>query len=150
MALDFQVLSAPNLDEVYAFGEARLKKAIPNEDERKLASWSVKWRKEELEHYLKLGWSFYAKRDGRVTGFFLAQPLLFFRGNTQTLWVEHLECEDHQTTESLVEIALKISREKHLQCVLFSDTSDANLKMALARYKPQPLTDSIVEVKTSK
>jgi hypothetical protein len=91
LALEFQVLALSDLDEVYGFADARLQIAMPDETERRLHSWSVKWRREALEHYLKLGWSFIARDSEKTVGFFLGQPFLFFRGQTQTVWIEHVE-----------------------------------------------------------
>lgn len=82
MSIVQQVLSLPDLDEVLRYAEGRLKRSEPNEQERMFKSWSVKWRREALEHYLKPGWSFIARdeKTNRTVGFFLAQPFLFFAG----------------------------------------------------------------------
>lgn len=143
--LVFQVLALGDLDEVYAFAEARLREEILDETERMFKSWDVRWRKEALEHYLKLGWSFIARREGQVVGFFLGQPFLFFRGHTQTLWIEHLEASDKDVAEALSEVAIKVSREKNLQRVLFSNPLDE-----LKKWSPVALTDAIAEIKTTK
>jgi hypothetical protein len=159
VALAFQVLSPGDLDEVFRFADEKLKKSVPDDTERAFQSWSVRWRKEALEHYLRMGWSFVARKEaalgekGETMGFFLAQPLLFFRGQTQTLWVEHVSAADEETTRQLVEIAVKVAREKHLQRVLFSQPSEISL--ALEPWKPTLLgddhrSDLIAEVKTTK
>jgi hypothetical protein len=145
--LVFQVLAPGDLNEVYDFAEARLREEISDENERIFRSWDVRWKKEALDHYLKLGWSFIARRDGRAVGFFLGQPFLFFRGHTQTLWVEHIEANDKEVSEALCDVAVKVAREKHLQRVLFSTT---NLSQELKKWSPVALPDSIAEIKTTK
>ena len=146
--IEFQVLSLGDLDEVYAYAEERLKREIPDETDRRFRLWDVRWKQEALEHYLKLGWSFIARIDGRAVGFFLGQPFLFYRGQTQTLWVEHLEADRPEVTDALSEVAVKIAREKHFQRVLFSDSE--RLKDVLAGWKPAPLENDIVEIRTTK
>lgn len=148
MSIVHQVLGPYDIDEVYAYAHARLTKAEPNEQERMFKSWSVKWRKEALEHYLKLGWSFIARRDGKAVGFFLAQPFLFFRGQTQTLWVEHIEAEDDEVTHALIDVAVRVAREKHLQRVLISESG--KFTAALKAWNPEPLEQDIAVVKTTK
>ena len=156
MAIVHQVLSAPDLDEVYAYASGRLAKSEPNEQDRMFKSWSAKWRKEALEHYLKLGWSFIARDEqtktalsgGTVVGYFLAQPFLFFRGQTQTLWVEHIEADDSAIQQDLVDIAVKVAREKHLQRVLFAEASA--LSKELEAWRPELLESDIAVVKTTK
>lgn len=124
MTLVHQVLSPSDLETVYEFASKRLVVEIPDSTERQFASWTAKWRRESLEHYLKLGWSFIVREGshtGPTRGFFLGQPLLFFRGQTQSLWVEHLDGETPEAIASLVDVAVRVGREKHLQRVLFAE-----------------------------
>lgn len=155
--LIYQVLSASDFDEVFGFAERNLQSEIPDETERTFHSWTVKWRRESLEHYLRLGWSFIVREKeeeaelgdkGRIVGFFLAQPLLFFRGHTQTLWVEHIEAIDSGAREGLIEVAVRVAREKNLQRVLFSDADP--MSADLQKWSPVPLKDAIAEVRTTK
>ena len=150
MAIVHQVLSLPDLDEVYAYAFSKLEKREPNEQDRLFYSWSAKWRKESLEHYLKLGWSFIARDEQtqQAVGYFLAQPFLFFRGQTQTLWVDHVETNDADIEKELVDIAVKVAREKHLQRVLFADAE--KLAKALESWNPEPLESNILIIKTTK
>ncbi len=148
MTLDFQVLGPKDIEEVFTFAEQRLVQQVPDENERMFRSWEVKWRREALEHYLKIGWCFIARENKAVAGFFMAQPFLFFRGQTQTLWVEHIEARDAATEESLAEVAVRVAREKHLQRVLFADAD--RLERAIAKWSPKPLGDAIAEIKTTK
>jgi hypothetical protein len=150
VAIVHQVLSAPDLEEVYAYAHQRLVASEPNEEDRMFKSWSVKWRKEALEHYLKLGWSFIARDEQtkQTVGYFLAQPFLFFRGQTQTLWVEHVDGDTKAITDELVDVAVRVAREKHLQRVLFADASA--LADALKPWHPEPLESDIEVVRTTK
>ncbi len=116
--------------------------------ERELARWKARSRPEALEHYLPLGWSFAAWAGETMVGYFLAQPLLFYAGLTQTLWVETLQVSSTEAAQILLDTACRLAREKHFQRVLFSELgSYANLLEAL---KARPLTESIFEVQTSK
>jgi hypothetical protein len=151
-----QVLSTPDLEEVFSFANERLALSHPDENERMFASWTVAWRREALEHYLKLGWSFIVREEvpagstekPKAVGFFLAQPFLFFRGQTQTLWVEHIEAVSDEVTASLVEVAVKVAREKHLQRAIFSDAE--RLAPQLKAWNPTKLDEPIAVVRTTK
>lgn len=148
MDLSFQVISPSDLDEIYRYAEKRLVQQVPNEMERTLHSWHVRWRKEALEHYLPMGWSFVVRSNNQTVGFFLAQPFLFFRGQTQTLWVEHVQADSVEILEALVDVAVRTSREKHLQRVLFS--AEDKVEDALEKWRPQITSDQLWEVKTTK
>lgn len=158
MSIVHQVLAPGDLDEIYNYANERLARAIPDENDRMFASWTVAWRREALEHYLKLGWSFIAREEAaagslvkaKVVGFFLAQPFLFFRGQTQTLWLEHVEADDDSISKELVSIAIRVAREKHLQRVLIANSD--KLEKELAPWSPTQLSDEdkIAVVKTTK
>lgn len=151
MGLAHQVLAAGDIEEVFDFAQRRLAERIPDENDRMFASWEAGWRREALEHYLKLGWSFISRDETTkaTRGFFLGQPFLFYRGQTQTLWVEHIEAADEETARMLIEIAVKVGREKHIQRVLFNDYP--KWKSFLEVWKPESLeSGSIAVVKTTK
>jgi len=151
VALVHQVLSAADIDLVLDFAQKRLIEQISDETTRTFASWEAKWRKEALEHYLKVGWSFIARDEATkaVKGFYLGQPFLFFRGMTQSLWIEYLDAVDDETAKTLIEIAVKIGREKHLQRVMFAEPD--KWKHLLEVWKPESLDgNSIAIVKTTK
>lgn len=149
--LTFQVLSTGDFKEVYDFAMARLAASIPDENERAFASWTVKWRKEALEHYLRLGWSFIARDSKGIVGFFLAQPFLFFRGQTQTVWVEHVEAVSAVARIELIEVAVKVSREKHMQRILFCDANMFGSALEkLEKWPGSRLNEDIYEIKTTK
>lgn len=87
-----------------------------------MSSWNARWRGESLDHYLPQGWSFGAFAPaGHLKGFVLAQPILFHRGLTQTLWIECVEAEDQDVARALVDTVSKWARDKHFQCVLLED-----------------------------
>ncbi len=149
MSIVQQVLSLPDIEEVFTYANKKLAEQEPNEQERMFKSWSAKWRREALEHYLKLGWSFIARDENKNTiGFFLGQPFLFFRGQTQTLWVEHIEADYDEVKHQLVDTAVRIAREKHLQRVLFANSEV--LRQGLKNWNPEPLESDILVVKTTK
>ncbi len=111
---ELQILSASDQAEVLAFSRSRANK------EDLFIEWSAPWRQESLEHYLKIGWSM-ARREastGRLVGYILAQPFLFLRRQTQTVWIEHVEGETPAIVTELVDTVIRVSREKHMQRVL--------------------------------
>lgn len=88
--------------------------------EAEMTSWNAPWRKESLEHYLKQGWSLgaWSEEEGsgeRLIGFSLAQPLLFFNGLTQCLWLEAVIAKDDTIANGLLESSYRWARDKHLQ-----------------------------------
>ena len=153
MALDFRVLSTLETEDAIRFADARLRSAIADDSERMLAGWAVPWRRESLAHYLPLGWSFAARAGegaerGRIEGFFLGQLFLFMRGQTQTLWIEHLESGPGEVTAALVELAVRTAREKHLQRTIFVD--QAHVRPHLATFGAERIGDGLWEVRTTK
>ena len=48
----------------------------------------------------------------------MAQPQLFVRGLTQSLWLEHMNFDTEETGRNLLDVAYRFSREKHLQSLL--------------------------------
>lgn len=122
---DYQILQIEDLEAILNYENQKLQQQIQDEAERELASWTKPWRRESLEHYLPLGWSFAAwqkvpDQGRRLKGYFIAQPQTFVRGLTQTLWIEHIswDKDDAQIKEALLEIAYRMSREKHFQLLV--------------------------------
>lgn len=114
--------------------------------ERELLTWSARFRPEALEFYLPLGWSFGGfDGDKKLVGYFLAQPLLFFGGLTQTLWVEHLAYKTTETGQALLDLVTRLSKEKHLQRVLLAENFGLQLSAG-----HQKIGDAIIEIKTSR
>lgn len=157
MSLYHRVATAADILEIRDFEKAKLANSIADEMEREIASWNARWREESLNHYLALGWSFLVRdkeqkstysSEGLLLGYFLAQPLLFFDGQTQSLWVEHIEAASQQAHKELCDLAYRMSREKHFQKVIFPN-SEA-LAQSVASLKTAPWAPPTTEVKTTK
>lgn len=98
----------------------RLAEQITDEMEREMASWNAPWREESLDHYLGTGWSvglWSSESKSQFLGYFLGQPLLFYQGLTQVLWVEHISAVNQTGVQTLLETAVRYARDKHLQSV---------------------------------
>jgi hypothetical protein len=113
------------LEDVEAVFDYEFKKiAVPgsHEIENQILVWNSFFRKESLEHYFRLGWSFLAlNSEQQIKGFFMGQPLLFVDKQTQSLWVEYVSADSPEIFTELVDIAYRLSREKHFQRVLLSE-----------------------------
>ena len=120
------------------------------EFDREMQSWHASWRQESLNHYLPLGWSFGLWSDDEKTleGYFLAQPQLFLRAMTQTLWVERLVAETPKASEELMDLAYRLCREKHFQKILFFLNEDAPLANSV--FQLNQVSDTLMELKTAK
>lgn len=130
--MHYRIAQLDDVDAVYEF-EFKLRLSdIKDEYEQQMAVWTSAFRKESLEHYFKLGWSFIALNEkNEIQGFFLGQTLLFFDHQTQTLWLEYLSAISLDIGTELVDIAYRLSKEKHLQRVIMSDSiQKMNLKKA--------------------
>ncbi len=115
------------VDAVFGFEKNRLGSAL-GEIQFEMKSWDQPWRKESLDHYSQLGWSFVAvDNDNKVRGYILGQPILFFNNWTQTLWIEHLAYESEDLGQQLIDTIVRWAKTKHLQKVLVnSDSSSAS------------------------
>ncbi|MBX3039801.1 MAG: hypothetical protein KF789_03705 [Bdellovibrionaceae bacterium] len=157
MALFCRVIQSSDLPEILDYENRKLVETMPDEQERTLHSWHVRWRPESLGHYVPLGWSFLARNpeltsaaepEGALVGYFIAQPVLFFDGQTQSLWVEHLSYSSLQSRDELCELAYRLCREKHFQRVFFPNvTGVAN---SVAGFRPEPWQASVICVKTTR
>lgn len=149
MKIEYRIAQAADLEAVYKFAEEKLKESVPDDTERMMKIWDSRFRKEALEHYLKLGWSFIAEdQDQKIQGYFLGQPLLFFEGKTQTLWVEDVQAASEQIAAELAEISYKLSRDKHFQKVILPESLKPVLE--LKNIKSQQQSDSWIWCKTTK
>lgn len=83
--------------------------------------WKSSFREESLNHYLNMNWCFGCFSGGALVGVILLQPMLFFNGLTQVLWVESLKALDVEVEKVLLEVSYKTAREKHLQTMVFSE-----------------------------
>jgi hypothetical protein len=129
MSLNSRIIQLSDLPEIIQFEKLKLAETISDEMEREIKSWNSRWREESLKHYLPMGWSFLTRQvedksndEGKLVGYFIAQPLLFFDGHTQNLWVEHISYSTLQVRDELCEIAYKLAREKHFQKVFFPES----------------------------
>jgi len=119
MSINYKIAQSDDLETIYNYAHNKLKNQISDEMELMMKVWESNFRKEALEHYLKLGWSFIAQNEkNEIVGFFLGQPLLFIDAQTQTLWMEMIEADDFKIQAELADIAIKLSRDKHLQRVI--------------------------------
>lgn len=148
METAFRVLVPSELDHIAEFEKNMLATLQIPEEQSLIMSWSAPWRRESLEHYANSGWSFGAWKGQKLVGYFLAQPFVFFRGLTQTLWVEYLSAEDNETEFAMIDLARRYGRDKHLQSVLFNE--NANLKSNLQSLGGKQIGDQIYEFKTTK
>src|SRR5690606_39755534 len=157
MSLYCRVIQASDLEEILQYESVKLANTVADETERTFQSWNARWRREALEFYLPLGWSFLARdpdlesphsEEGALVGYFLGQPFLFMESQTQCLWVEHLSYSSLQARDELCELAYKLSREKHFQRVLFPNAS--GVANSIAAFKPSPWQPSVLSVKTTK
>jgi hypothetical protein len=117
--LSFKVISIGDLDQIHSYEVDKLKNIDMHPVEKELLQWSMPWRKESLEHYLKLGWSFSAHSGDKLVGYSLGQPFLFVTADAQTLWVEHVSGDSNEIIEKLVDVSIRWGRDKHFQKVIF-------------------------------
>ncbi len=148
MSLYCRVIQLSDLPEISQFEQQKLVQNIADENERTFHSWSARWRPESLEHYLPMGWSFLARDEDTLVGYFLAQPFLFMDGQTQTLWVEHLNYSTLQARDELCDLAQRLSREKHFQRVLFPNLP--GIANSVTTMKAESWQPSVFSVKTTK
>lgn len=121
--LSARVLDISEFNEILNYENLRLQQSGRGDDIT--ASWNAPWRQEALEHYLPKGWCFALRNnDGQLKAYFLAQPLIFFRGMTQTLWVEYMAYENQNELLALVDLGRRYAKDKHFQKVIFNTNVD--------------------------
>lgn len=147
---NIKVLRVDDLESILAYERKCLEQQIPEAVERELASWHAPWRREALEHFLPLGWSFaiWEKEYSGLMGYVLAQPLLFFNGFTQSLWVERLGFSNEDVARQLVDVVGKTCKEKHFQKIIFNDYSE--FEFALDSNKIKRFSANSMEMPTAK
>ncbi len=144
-----RVIQQQDLNAIIQFEQKRMEQLIPDETERMFAHWNSRARQEAMEHHIPMGWSFLALNENQeIVGYFLAQPLLFFDGQTQSLWVEHVQYANEQARNELCELAYRLSREKHFQRVYFQQTDEIN--QAVSAFKPENWNAKTLMLKTTK
>lgn len=146
---ELQILSAHELGDVFEFSKLRADASDP------FVEWSAPWRRESLEHYLKIGWSMSCRdrKSGRLLGYILAQPFLFVRRQTQTVWIEHVDGENGAILNELVDTVIRVSREKHMQRVLIGFDQkkvDLGLGEVIRLRNGRMIEDDILEFPTTK
>lgn len=149
MSLFCRIMQTQDFEQVWNFEENKMREAFPDEMERMFAQWNSRARKEAMEHYIPMGWSFIAfDEEEKLVGYFLAQPLLFLDGQTQSLWVEHVQYASLQARDELCELAYKLSREKHFQRVYFPNAN--GISNSISTFKPENWVAPVLMVKTTK
>lgn len=159
MSLFSRIIQQADLAELREFEKSKLRETMTDEMEREIFSWNARWREESFNHYLPMGWSFLtrdksvtdANREGQLVGYFIAQPLLFFDGNTQSLWIEHISYSTLQVRDELCELAYKLAREKHFQKVFYPESQsilNAVKNFKASNWDPQVLFAHTTKVST--
>ena len=77
----------------------------------------------------------------------MAQPLVFFRGFTQSLWLESIQFQNYDEALELIDVAYRLAKEKHLQKFLLADTKV--FLLASKKYKNQNF-DEYIDINTTK
>lgn len=149
MTMHIQVLTENDLEEVLHLERQKL--CGSDELSISMQEWHARWRQEALEFYLEKAWSFglFHKKENQLqlSSYFLAQPILFFRSMTQNLWLEHTFFSNQEEGAMLMEVAYKLSREKHLQRLLFDS---AELLPYVSTLKHNQVEPDLYEVLTTK
>lgn len=148
MAYNYQTLRLNNMTSVLLLEEQALIERVKDPMEREFTKWHARWRPESLEHYLPKGWCFGAFEEEQLVGYFLAQPMLFVAGFTQSLWLDHLFYTSLEVGQNLLDIAYRTAREKHFQ-KLFLSEADQHVEI-LQQFKSESFNDHVVEIKTAK
>lgn len=150
MSLYCRVILPEDIQDMLDFENKKLEEVYPDEIERSVAGWNSKFRVEALNHYVSLGWSFLVRDSDTeaLLGYFIAQPLLFLEGQTQSLWIEHLQHNSLQARDELCDLAYKLGREKHFQRVYFPNEN--GVSNSVAALKPEAWKTAALVVKTTK
>ncbi|PWU14134.1 MAG: hypothetical protein C5B49_13715 [Bdellovibrio sp.] len=139
MSTILTVLQSAEIPQLLDYENRKLAEHLTDEVEQAITSWNSRWRPESLEYYIPLGWSFVARdkdvrnssssssssggggdgETGPIVGYFIAQPLLFFDGQSQSLWIEHLQFSSLMVRDELCDLAYRLAREKHFQRVYY-------------------------------
>lgn len=104
-------------------------------------SWSAPWREESLDHYLGLGWCMGYFEAEVLKSYILVQPILFFKGLTQSLWVEAVRSDSEAMFSTLLEAVIRVSKEKHLQQVFFHQTLFQDFESQAKSFKIESLSE---------
>ncbi|MGZ3690319.1 MAG: hypothetical protein ACXVAX_02375 [Pseudobdellovibrio sp.] len=147
--LSYRIAQIEDVEAVFNYESMKHNNPNLDEIENQIVIWNSNYRTEALNHYFKLGWSFLAlNKKNEIAGFFMGQPLLFVDKQTQSLWVEYISAESDEIYTELLDIAYRLSREKHFQRVLFS--KEVESKKLTKDYQFKKLERDIVYLKTTK
>lgn len=154
MALEIRILQITDVDAVSSFERERLKAQpsfIEKSDiELEMEEWHAPWRKEALEYYLPLGWSFSVWSENKLVGYFLGQPQVFTRGLTQTLWLERLIAPTQNIADQLIELAYRVCKEKHFQKLIIRMPLELSEITTGLPFRIEKHQDNLFEIKTSR
>lgn len=128
-----KVLKLENLPAIQKFAKTKANPSNPFEE------WSAPWREESLNHYLPQGWCLGAYQNDELCGYLLAQPILFWMSNTQTLWVETVSGATPEIEDQLLQASIGWSKDKHLQRVVMRNHN-----------KGQAIKEQLFEVLTTR
>ncbi len=147
--LSVRILLPNDKESILQFERTLLASQEADPMSAELASWTARWRPEALDHYLPQGWSFATFSRDELVGYILAQPFLFQRGHTQTLWVEHLAYTSQSAASLLVDTVHRWARDKHFQCVLIEHSEGT--KFILSEGKPAQVAEAgLIELKSTR
>ncbi len=149
-AVEIKILLPEHKEELLALEKTRLEQAPGEPFEKEMLSWHANWRPESLDHYLPQGWSFGLWENNQLCAYVLAQPLLFFNGFTQSVWVEHITADQSKSehVDQLTEVLYKWCRDKHIQKLVVRN--GMFFEESLKKIKASPLDLGLLEIKTSK
>lgn len=120
--ISYRIAQLEDVENTFNYEKNKNYSSDLSEIENQIAVWNSYYRKEALDHYFKSGWSFLALDENQnIVGFFMGQALLFVEKQTQSLWIEYMSADNAEIYTELIDIANRLSRDKHLQRVLFSD-----------------------------
>jgi hypothetical protein len=147
--LEIRILLPADQEAVMAFARKRIEQSESEPMDIEMKTWVARWRGESLAYYLPQGWSFGVFDKGRLCGFILGQPFLFFRGLAQTLWIEDLQFESAAAGGLLLETAYKWARDKHLQCVYLENNAERKPLVENWKHAHQ-LEEPMIELRSSR
>ena len=143
-----QSLRPEDLESILALEKSKALADGSDEIEASMKEWSSRWRREALEHYLPLGWSFGVFDNDKLQSYVIAKVIPFFRSYTQVLWIENITTKDKLDKAQLMDVLYKYSKEKHLQYVMMDENiniSELNLDIPL-----EEISDRFFQVRTTK
>lgn len=147
--LNFRALSLEELSSIQDLEKAHLGKTL-NEIDLSMREWHAPWRKESLEYYLPKGWCAGAWLNDALRAYFLGQPLLFWNGETQSLWIEHVFASSEQELKAILDISIRYARDKHLQRVVYSSVVASSFKEVLQALGARESKGGFWEILTTK